>query len=563
MNKTFFGHPAGLFTLFFTEMWERFSYYGMRAILILFMVAKLGQENAGLGFDASRAGAIYGLYTASVYLLTLPGGWLADNIFGQRKAIWYGGIIIMLGHLSLAIPGGPTFYTGLALVAIGTGLLKANISTIVGDLYPEGGARRDAGFSIFYMGINIGSFAGQLLVGYLGESVDWHYGFGIAALGMFLGLIVFKLTEKPYLGEVGVIPKAKIDQSPGKDNKKRNTVLGVGLIALLILMLYILQTMGVVDLMSVVGVAEALSYIIVAIAFLYFSYIFIAGGLTKTEVKRVLVILFLFLGAAIFWSGFEQAGSSLNLFSERHAQRYFGPLSISEMIPILLGGIIFVLLSIFWYKKIFSQKNLIPSLKSILAVVFIGLSYIAYWLLSNISGGWEMPASWLQAANPMFIIIFAPIVGVIWVKLAAVRANPPAPLKFAFGLVSLGIGFLMMVFASNIVVSGLADGVKASAFWLLITYFFHTIGELTLSPVGLSMTTKLAPSRFSGQFMGIWFMGTALGNLFAGLFAGNFNENNVAEMPDLFMSVVTVSIGAGIFFLIMSPIIKKWIGDIV
>ena len=221
MNKTFFGHPAGLFTLFFTEMWERFSYYGMRAILLLFMVASLADENAGLGINVENAGAIYGLYTASVYLLTLPGGWLADNIFGQRKAIWYGGIIIMLGHISLAVPGMATFYGGLCMVAIGTGLLKANISTIVGDLYPQGGARRDAGFSLFYMGINIGSFAGQLVVGYLGENVDWHYGFGAAAVGMFLGLIMFKLTEKKHLGDIGIKPKAKVarEENPGNKNQ--------------------------------------------------------------------------------------------------------------------------------------------------------------------------------------------------------------------------------------------------------------------------------------------------------------------------------------------------------
>lgn len=558
-QKTFFGHPPGLFTLFFTEMWERFSYYGMRAILILFMVASLG-ENPGLNFSAGNAGAIYGLYTASVYLLTLPGGWLADNIFGQRKTIWYGGIIIMFGHITLAIPGMLTFYLGLCLVAIGTGLLKANISTIVGDLYPEGGARRDAGFSIFYMGINIGSFAGQLIVGYLGEQINWHYGFGVAAIGMFLGLVMYRLTEYKYLGDLGTVPKAK--GSGENDGKKSNSVLAILFVVALVLFVIILEVTGAVDLSTVVGIAESMGYIIVAIAALFFTNVLIAGGLDGLEKKRVIVIIFLFIGAALFWSGFEQAGSSLNLFADRHTLRFFGPLGIAGMLPILFGGILFVLLMWLWYSKIFIKDDLISALKTILFVVFVGVSWVGYWLLNNIGQGWEMPASWLQSLNPMFIIILAPVFGMIWVKLAAKNANPAAPLKFSFGLVCLGLGFLVMVFASRVVVAGLPASVSVPATWLIMTYLLHTVGELALSPVGLSMTTKLAPPKFAGQMMGIWFMGAALGNLIAGIFAGNFNEDNAAEMPNLFMSVVMVSIGAGIFFLIMSPFIKRWMGNV-
>ncbi|MDH5397166.1 MAG: peptide MFS transporter [Cyclobacteriaceae bacterium] len=560
MTKGFFGHPAGLFTLFFTEMWERFSYYGMRAILMLFMVAKLAEENSGLGVSAENAGAIYGLYTASVYLLTLPGGWLADNIFGQRKAIWYGGIIIMLGHISLAIPGLATFYGGLVLVAIGTGLLKANISTIVGDLYPEGGARRDAGFSIFYMGINIGSFAGQLIVGYLGEQVNWHYGFGAAAVGMFLGLWMYKVTEYKYLGNIGVTPKAR--EAKGEGNGSKGSVLAIVMAIILIAFITTLHMTGVVDMSNVRGMAEAMGYIIVSVAALYFAYVLIAGGLSSIEKRKVIVIIFLFIGAALFWSGFEQAGSTLNLFAERHTLRFFGPLGIAGLFPFLLGGVIFVLLSWIWYKYIFTREDLLTSLKVITSVVFAGLSVIGWWLLSNINEGWEMPASWLQSINPMFIIILAPVFGMIWVKLAAVNMNPTAPLKFAFGLICLGLGFLVMVFASRVVVGGLPELVRVPATWLVMTYLLHTTGELTLSPVGLSMTTKLAPKKFAGQMMGIWFIGAALGNLIAGLFAGNFDEGNVAEMPDLFMSVVIMGVGAGFIFVLFSPFIKKWIGDV-
>ena len=558
LEKTLFGHPKGLFTLFFTEMWERFSYYGMRAILILFMVASAGEVNGGLGFPASKAAAIYGLYTASVYLLTLPGGWLADNIFGQRKTIWYGGIIIMLGHVSLAIPGTVTFFTGLGLVAVGTGLLKANISTIVGDLYKDKGAKRDAGFSIFYMGINVGAFSGQLIVGYLGEQIDWHYGFGAAAVGMLLGLIMFRVTGDEYLGELGKVPKAKEE---GVD-KSSNPLLAWVLVAILALFVFILQYSGVVDMKTIVGAAEAMGYIIVAIATLYFAYVLIAGGLNTDEKKKVVVIIFLFIGAALFWSGFEQAGSSLNLFADRHTLRYFGPMNIPGFVPYLVGVLVFIGLAYNWNKYIFKRDDLIVSLKYVSGVVVLFLSISGWWLLDNLTNGWEMPASWLQSINPMFIILLAPVFGAIWVKLASVNMNPSAPLKFGFGLLCLGLGFLVMVFASRIVVAGLPDESRVAITWLIMTYFLHTTGELTLSPVGLSMTTKLAPKKFAGQMMGIWFIGTALGNLIAGLFAGNFDESNAGQMPNLFMSVVQFSVGAGIIFIIISPWIKKWMGDV-
>lgn len=565
MKKDFFGHPAGLFTLFFTEMWERFSYYGMRAILVLFMTAELAERNPGMGMSTLEAGAIYGLYTSAVYLLTLPGGWLADNIFGQRKTIWYGGIVIMFGHLSLAIPGDMTFYMGLVLVALGTGLLKANISTIVGDLYPESGARRDAGFSIFYMGINIGSFAGQMLVGYLGEQINWHWGFGAAAVGMFLGLVVYRATAPRYLGDIGIVPKAREakleDQVLGKGAPTSKT-LPLILLTAIVLFIATLHFTGAVDLTSVVGLAQAMGYAIVAIAASYFIYVLVAGGLDKVQKRKVYVIICLFIGAALFWSGFEQAGSSLNLFAERHTLRNFGPATIPDFIAIGAGLFTFAVLGIIWYNKIFKNQTLITVLKGITAVVGVGIAVFAWWMINSISEGWEMPASWLQSVNPMFIIIFAPIIGALWVKLAARNMSPSAPLKFGFGLILLGLGFLTMVFASRVVVADMPDAVRVSTLWLVMTYFLHTIGELTLSPIGLSMTTKLAPKKFAGQMMGIWFIGAALGNLIAGLFAGNFDEDNVQQMPDLFITVVMVSVGSGLLFVVFSKQVKKWMGGV-
>jgi len=492
-EKTFWGQPRGLSTLFFTEMWERFSYYGMRAILVLFMTTETARE--GLGLDVETAGAVYGLYTAGVYLLTLPGGWIADNILGQRKAIWYGGICIMTGHLILAIPGSPgIFFAGLGFVAVGTGLLKPNISTIVGDLYPEGGARRDAGFSIFYMGINIGSILGQTLVSLLGEKVNWHYGFGLAAVGMFIGLVQFRLTQG-YLGDIGLKPKAK-EKGEDSEEHKGNKTLGRFLVFILIALLATLQLTGYIDMFTARGLAEGVGVLIVTVTIFYFLYILIAGGLDKVERKKVVVIFMLFVGAALFWSGFEQAGSSLNLFAFDHTNRYLF--------------------------------------------------------------GWQLPAGWLQSVNPVFVVIFAPIIGALWVKLAARNMNPSTPLKFGFGLILMGMGFLAMVFAAKIVVAG----AQAGMYFLVLTYFLHSIGELALSPIGLSATTKLAPKRYVGQMMGIWFVGASLGNLIAGLYAGNFDPEAVETFPDLFRSVTFMGVGAGLAFIAMSPWLKRWMGDV-
>ena len=491
MSKTFFGHPRGLATLFFTEMWERFSYYGMKAILLLFMISDTGQE--GLGLDTETGGAAYGLYAAGVYLLTLPGGWIADNLIGQRKAIWYGGIVIMLGHLTLAISPGPAvFFFGLCLIAIGTGLLKPNISSIVGDLYPEGGARRDAGFSIFYMGINLGSVLGQLIVPYLAQNVNWHLGFGIAAVGMLLGLIQYRFTQGS-LGEIGVVPKAKEDVNTGKANNKIGALLAVGLIVLIV----ILQYMGVVDLTTAIGIRDTLGVVIVLISAFFFLYIFIAGGLNVVEKKRMGVVLLLFLGAAIFWSGFEQAPTTLTLFADQLTN-------------------------------------------------------------TSVFGLFELPSGSVQSINPLFIIIFAPLFGALWIRLAAKNMNPSTPLKFAVGLILMALGFLVMVQAAKIA----TPDNKVGLYWFVLTYFLHTSGELTLSPVGLSTMTKLAPKKLYGQVMGLWFVATALGNLIAGWYGGEFDASNLSTMPDLFMSVVYIGLGAGIVMLVLSPWAKKWMGGV-
>jgi POT family proton-dependent oligopeptide transporter len=474
----FFGHPRGLSTLFFTEFWERFSYYGMRALLILFMTATAVE--GGLGFSTEKAGAIYGLYTAAVYLMALPGGWIADQLIGQRRAVFLGGCVIAAGHFSMAIEGLTTFYLGLVLIIIGTGLLKPNISTMVGELYPEGGARRDAGFSIFYMGINLGAFIAPLICGPLGQRVDWHWGFAAAGIGMVLGLIQYVVTGR-HLGQAGLHPNA--ESSPGARSKGMRILL---IASAAIVAVGLLAATGVLR-VSVQVLASATGVVIVSLALLYLFYQLFFGGLDPTERKRMIVIFVLFIFSALFWSGFEQAGSSLNLFAEKLTD-----------LDIL---------------------------------------------------GRNIPASTLQAVNPLLIIALAPVFAWLWVALARRGSEPSAPAKFSLGLILLGLGFGVMVWAS-LLTNGQTRQVAPT--WLILTYLFHTCGELCLSPVGLSTVTKLAPHRKVGQMMGVWFMSISLGNLIAGLVAGRFET---FPLPQLFGAVLATTAGAGLILaLFIKPI---------
>ena len=439
-------HPRGLYTLFFTEMWERLSYYGMRALLVLFMVDQV--EEGGLGFTDETATAIYGLYTAGVYLVCLPGGWIADRLLGGQRAVWYGGILIAAGHFVLGIPAKPTFFLGLILVVLGTGLLKPNVSAMVGQLYPEGGARRDAGFSIFYMGINLGAFMGPLICSTLGEKFNWHYGFTAAGVGMLLGLVQYHFTRR-HLGEAGRQPQAP-NATAARDWSF--VIAAVCLLAAVVT----LAILGVIPL-NPVWMAGQMTRVIVGVAAAYFVWALFFAGLTATERGRVIVIGMLFIASAIFWSGFEQAGSSLNLFADRYTTRTLGALNF------------------------------------------------------------EMPAGWFQSINAIFIIVFAPLAAALWVGLARKSIAPSLTTKMACGLLLLALGFLVMLVGAR---TALATG-RVWPTWLVTTYLIHTWGELCLSPVGLSAVTKLAPPRLVGQMMGVWFLATSLGNLIAGLLAGN------------------------------------------
>jgi POT family proton-dependent oligopeptide transporter len=489
--QTFFGHPRGLATLFFTEMWERFTYYGMRALLVLFLVAPAA--DGGFGIDDRTATAIYGLYTASVYLAALPGGWIADRLAGARLAVLIGGIGITLGNALLATSVSPRgFYLGLVAIVLGVGLLKPNASVMVGELYPEGGARLDAGFTLYYIGINLGSAIGPIVTGAAAQFIGLRAGFAAAAIVMAGGLAQFHLRRR-HLGTAGLW------QGPARGGVRRGRPWLPFCVACLLGGAVLLScTLGFIP-VSPVTLARTTAFLIAGVALLFFLYFLLIADLTGEERRHGCVLLVLFLGSALFWSGYEQGGSSLNLFAERYTDR---------------------------------------------AVA------VLHFLI---------PAAWFQSLNPVFIVLFAPAFAWAWIALARRHLNPSVPAKFAIGVILMGCGFLVMVAAASLV----ARGAKVSPNWLILTYLFHTFGELCVGPVGLSYFTKLSPRRFGGQMMGMFFLSLSLGNLIAGLIAGEFDAEHVASMPAQYLQIVYFSVGLGALLLISSRPVKKLMGNVV
>jgi proton-dependent oligopeptide transporter, POT family len=477
-------------------MWERFTFYGMRAVLILFLVAAVAK--GGLGLDDKTAAAIYGLYNAAVYLAALPGGWIADRLIGAQRAVMLGGLFITTGNFLLAISTSPKgFYIGLVIIILGVGLLKPNVSAIVASLYPEGGARLDSAFTIFYIGINIGGMLGPLVIPLAQNYFGLRAGFGAGALFMLIGVLQFYFTRR-YLGDAGT-HSAPIHAAGSATavvpRSKQWLRLGIGVAVLIAAIVAV--SAGWIPL-NALALGKSAAYIIVTMAVLYFAYYFIFADLTSEERKRGVVLAVLFVGCALFFSGFEQAGSSLNLFAERYTDRAIG------------------------------------------------------WL------HFIIPTGWFQSLNSLFIILFAPFFAWLWIALARRNLNPSAPAKFGLGVMLMGSGFLVMAAAASIV----AHGSKVLPYWLIMTYLLHTFGELCLSPVGLSYFTKLAPKRFVGQMMGMWFLATSLGNLVAGLIAGEFDANNVAAMPGQYMHIVYFSVGLGAVLFILSRPVKKLMGNV-
>ena len=473
----------GLRPLFLTEMWERFSYYGMRALLVLFMVDQI--ENGGLGLTDQTATAIYGLYTASIYLASMGGGWIADRLLGAHRTVWYGGILIMFGHFTLAIPAAAGFYPGLLLLVIGTGLLKPNISAMVGNLYTaQATSQRDSGFILFYMGINLGALLGPLVCSWLGEHPDlgWHYGFGAAGIGMALGLMQFYSNRKLLLGN-----EANRPPTTATSRDWKNLLAALTLVVVLCLALAAAK-------ISLLTLAHSAVLALCVLFAMFFIRLLLFSNFDTDQRNNIVLLGLLCLGSAIFWSGFEQAGSSLNLFAQRFTQRDFYDFII--------------------------------------------------------------PAGWFQSLNPLFVILLGPLFVILWPALAKRGWCPNEISRFALALLLLGLGFFIMVSASERV---LQFG-SVLPIWLISTFLIHTIAELCLSPLGLSAVSRLAPSGFTGQLMGLWFLSNSLGSLLAGLLAGRFDTQQIGLMPSLFNQIAVMGLLSGFCMLLLMYIFCKMTG---
>jgi POT family proton-dependent oligopeptide transporter len=481
-TRTILGQPFGLATLFLTEMWERFTYYGIQAVLILFMVT--AASKGGLALDDRTSSSIFGLFLGSTYLLGLPGGWIADRLLGAQRAVISGGILIAVGSALLAIGNEAIFFLGLLVNAMGVGLLKPNVSAIVACLYPEGGSRRDAGFSIFYMGINIGAFLGSLLVPILAAAFGWRLGFALPALFMTLGVAQF-LWTRAYLGSAGLAPV----------HERRGSWTPVVVFLAAIAAIVLLALTGTVRLdAAALAAAASWGYAVLAVA--YFVYLLFFAGLSAAERRRAFVLLVLFIASVTFWAGYYQQGGSFNLFAERYTDRH------------ILG--------------------------------------------------WEMPAGVLQAVNPFFVISLAGVFAALWIALGKRGRDLLATAKFGLALVLLGLGFLVMYFAARHVLAGQL----VLPTWLVFTYLLHTCGELCLSPVGLSTMSKLAPPRFVGQVMGVWFLSLALGGNLAGQLTGQYDASHLESLPALFMRIFWYGLITGVVMLLLTPFVKRLMGGV-
>ncbi|MFF9349611.1 peptide MFS transporter [Streptomyces sp. NPDC014734] len=448
-EKTIFGHPSGLAVLFMTEMWERFSFYGMRALLVVYLLsggpdAKEGGLGGGLGMDLATTTAIYSVYMSMVYLLAMPGGWLGDRLWGPRRTVTVAAVTIMAGHLVLALPGQATFFVGLGLVALGSGLLKANISTMVGHLYDgPNDPRRDGGFTIFYMGINIGAFLAPLIIGTVGQTVNWHLGFALAAVGMALGLVVFLLGSRNLSAQSSVVPKPLSAEERSSWLRK-----GLGWLAVAVVFYGIVGATGHFTLNWAMIPLTVIGLIIPAGVLIRIKR---DKDLSTDEQSKMTGYIWFFVAAAVFWMIYDQGGSTVQAFGETKAT----------------GSLL----------------------------------------------GFEFPSSWYQSLNPVFVMALAPVFAWIWIWLNRRGSEPSTVAKFAAGLFIVGVSFFFFLLPLGMA----SDGTKVSPMWLVGIYLIQTVGELCISPVGLSVTTKMAPAKYASQMMGVWFLAVTAGDSITGL----------------------------------------------
>ena len=524
-SETMFGHPKGLFVLFFAEMWERFSYYGMRAILTLYMVSSATDVNAGLGWTTAKALALYGWYTMLVYLMSIPGGILADKFIGQKRSVFLGGMILVVGQFTLAVDSIYAFYIGLGLIILGVGALKPNISTMVGGLYPQGDPRRDQGFTLFYIGINVGAFLAALVVGAVGETIGWHYGFALAGFGMLLGQITFVWGGKKYLVGIG--------GKPTKEDKQEQASSG-GDSSLGELLSNLLKSPTHLILTIVLAVASAGASMYYLTGFDQYAYaalgVFLAlvvgflmmiyKDVDSIEKDRFIVLIISFLIIIVFWGAFEQAGGLMNIYTRDKIDRVVSLLSV-DVLFIGFIGIMFIMGILDLLKKKDTAQIFF-----IIGVLLTTVYLVLRFYVGVFSDPYEIPTSIFQSVNPLFIMIFGTVVGGFWIWWANSGKENSSILKMAVGTIIMGIGFLFMAQASNAVH---VYGDKAALILLILAYLFHTIGELSASPVALSFITKVAPVKYVSIMMGVYFAATGLGNKVA----GSIGEASQAEPIDV------------------------------
>lgn len=478
-QKGFFGHPKGLFTLFFTEFWERFSYYGMRAILLFYMYYEVSK--GGLGISETTALSIMSIYGALVYMSGIIGGWLADRLFGTSKAVFYGGILIMLGHIVLALPAGATgLFISMGLIVLGTGLLKPNVSSIVGDIYERDDIRRDSGFSIFYMGINMGGFLAPWVVGTIGLGYNFHLGFSLAAIGMFFGLVMFILTKKKNLGLAGT----QIANPLKPEERKRFFIITLAAMAILGILIFISIPRGWLTFDSFIGLVGILGFLI---PFSYFVVMYRSKKTNADEKSRILAYIPLFLASVVFWAIAEQGSTILALYADKRTN-----------------------LDVF---------------------------------------GFHISPAWFQSLNPLFIIVLAPVFAWLWIKMG--KRQPTIPQKFSFGIFFAGLSFIIILLPAYF---GGADTL-VNPLWLVLSIFIAVLGELCLSPVGLSATTKLAPTAFSAQTMSLWFLSNAAAQALNAQLVQFYSVKN--EMM-YFGIIGGVAIIVSLLLFAISPIILKF-----
>ena len=561
------GHPAGLFVLFFTEMWERFSYYGMRAILVLFLTSSLLE--GGWAWPRETALALYGTYTSMVYLTPILGGMLADRVLGYKKAVVLGAFLMTLGHASMAVETPAFLYIGLAFLIFGNGFFKPNMTSILSHMYVKHPEKKDGAYTLFYMGVNAGAFLGIMLCGYLGEKVGWSWGFGLAGVFMFLGMIQFHLSrnifgqigDQPAGGEASAADIAEIttEENGGKLNPFTTIdKLLIAVTSIIAIVWIINDPMSKIYDFNIFGGDSMANNAIIG-AFLLFLVIMFTRitRYSTTTRDRMIAVLGFAIFYMFFWLCFEQAGGSMTIFADDYTQRSLVgagamafKISNTLLTVVPIGILTYVLYSLF--SKTFKDYSL--------ANVVLGFSFVLIWAIviwmlykEFQKDETEIAASWFSILNSFFIIAFGPVFSKIWES----KYNPSGPVKYAIGLILLGIGFLALAYGASGIPQG-AQTASVSIIWLILAYLFHTLGELCISPVGLSYVSKLVPGRMIGIMFGIWYLAVAIGNKLAGSLGGMIDKiSTTYSMSTFFMIFTFIPFAGAVVLFLTSPLFKK------